>query len=108
MRTNYITKQTIALALAIATGVGASAQGVAIGDKDFAPNAAAMLDVQSKNKGVLFPRVTYTQLATLAGKGITAEVKGFTSKAGKEFSAKLKLDGEHRVVFEFAGKQNQK
>jgi DNA topoisomerase-3 len=48
------------------------------------------------------------QLTTLAGKGITAEVKGFTSKAGKEFSAKLKLDGEHRVVFESAGKQNQK
>jgi DNA topoisomerase-3 len=31
------------------------------------------------------------QLATLAAKGITPEIKGFTSKAGKVFSTKLKL-----------------
>jgi hypothetical protein len=34
---------------------------VAIGDKDFTPNAAAMLDVQAKNKGILIPRMTYTE-----------------------------------------------
>jgi hypothetical protein len=36
-------------------------QGVAIGDKEFTPNNAAILDVQSQNKGVLVPRMTYVQ-----------------------------------------------
>ncbi|MDR1056449.1 MAG: hypothetical protein LBL90_11680, partial [Prevotellaceae bacterium] len=36
-------------------------QGVSIGDKEFTPNAAAILDVQSQNKGVLVPRMTYVQ-----------------------------------------------
>ena len=36
-------------------------QGVAIGDRDFTPNAAAILEVQAKNKGVLVPRMTYTE-----------------------------------------------
>jgi DNA topoisomerase-3 len=49
-------------------------------------------------------KLTDGQLTTLAAKGITPEIKGFTSKAGKEFSAKLKLDGELKTVFEFAQK----
>ena len=56
-----IIKKTIALGLAVASVMAASAQGVGIGDKDFTPNAAAMLEVQSKTKGVLFPRMTYTE-----------------------------------------------
>ncbi|GHT16372.1 hypothetical protein AGMMS4956_18670 [Bacteroidia bacterium] len=50
-------------------------------------------------------KLTDAQLITLATKGITSEIKGFTSKAGKEFSAKLKLDGEMKAVFEFATKK---
>jgi hypothetical protein len=36
-------------------------QGVAIGDRDFTPNSAAILDIRASNKGVLVPRVTYTE-----------------------------------------------
>ncbi len=39
--------------------------------------------------------------ALLAGK-TTGELKGFKSKAGKSFSAKLRLDAEYRVVFAYA------
>jgi hypothetical protein len=61
MKTNYA-KQALTLALALTVAVGrANAQGIAIGDRDFTPNAAAMLDVQAKNKGVLIPRMTYTE-----------------------------------------------
>jgi DNA topoisomerase-3 len=50
-------------------------------------------------------KLSDAQLATLAAKGITPEIKGFTSKAGKEFSAKLKLvkqDDVFRMTFDFA------
>ena len=46
-------------------------------------------------------KLSDAQLAALAGKGATPEIKGFTSKAGKEFSAKLKLDAELKVTFDF-------
>jgi DNA topoisomerase-3 len=49
-------------------------------------------------------KLTDTQLTTLAAKGITSEIKGFTSKAGKELAAKLKLDAELKVTFDFAKK----
>ena len=43
----------------------------------------------------------------LLNKGETAkEVKGFKSKAGKEFSARLKLDGEGKVSFLFENKKS--
>jgi DNA topoisomerase-3 len=45
------------------------------------------------------------QLAALAAKGVTPEIRGFTSKAGKTFSAKLRLDGEYRATFEFAARK---
>jgi DNA topoisomerase-3 len=50
-------------------------------------------------------KLSDAQLATLAAKGVTSEIKGFTSKAGKEFSTKLKLvkqDGQgcgFKVIF---------
>jgi hypothetical protein len=50
MKTNYA-MQALALAAAVGT---ANAQGVAIGDRNFTPNAAAMLDVQANNKGGSF------------------------------------------------------
>jgi microcystin-dependent protein len=37
------------------------AQSIAIGEQDFIPNAGAMVDIRSTNKGVLIPRVTYVQ-----------------------------------------------
>ena len=46
-------------------------------------------------------KLSDAQLATLAGKGVTPEIKGFTSKSGKEFSAKLKLDAEFKAAFDF-------
>jgi DNA topoisomerase-3 len=50
-------------------------------------------------------KLTDAQLITLATKETTSEIKGFTSKTGKKFSAKLKLDGEMKAVFEFAAKK---
>ncbi|MDR1227286.1 MAG: hypothetical protein LBK47_10395, partial [Prevotellaceae bacterium] len=61
MKPNFITKQTVALAFAAIAVLEVGAQGVAIGDRDFTPNAAAMLDVQSKSKGILFPRMSYIE-----------------------------------------------
>jgi DNA topoisomerase-3 len=52
-------------------------------------------------------KLTDTQMAALATKGITSEIKGLTSKAGKEFSAKLKLGTDFRVTFEFMAKLNK-
>ncbi|MGL5914532.1 MAG: hypothetical protein ACRCZB_10235, partial [Bacteroidales bacterium] len=37
------------------------AQNVSIGDQDFVPNPAAILEIQSTNKGLLIPRLTYVQ-----------------------------------------------
>ena len=48
--------------------------------------------------------LTPTQIATLARKGRTAVIKGFTSKAGKKFDAALVLNpaNDHKTEFEFA------
>ncbi len=56
--------------------------------------------------------ITEAQVKTLLAGKTTGQLKGFTSKAGKAFSAKLKLDGD-KVTFVFgssanrAGKGNQ-
>ncbi|WP_191994796.1 topoisomerase C-terminal repeat-containing protein, partial [Lacticaseibacillus paracasei] len=34
-------------------------------------------------------------------KGETSKLKGFKSKKGKSFDAKLKLDGGHKLSFDF-------
>ncbi|GHT16376.1 hypothetical protein AGMMS4956_18690 [Bacteroidia bacterium] len=60
MKTNVIQRFT-ALGYAVLVGTAVMAQGVSIGDKDFTPNPAAILDVRASNKGVLIPRVTYTE-----------------------------------------------
>ena len=49
--------------------------------------------------------LTENQMAALAEKGVTQEIKGFKSKAGKEFSAKLKLNAEYKTEFEFNNKK---
>lgn len=48
--------------------------------------------------------LTDKQIETIIVKGITSEIKGFKSKAGKDFSAKVKLEDPKtgKLVFEFA------
>ncbi|MFL6057281.1 MAG: topoisomerase C-terminal repeat-containing protein, partial [Rubrobacteraceae bacterium] len=41
----------------------------------------------------------------LLARGRTGQLKGFRSKAGKPYSAALKLDGDHKVRLEF-GERN--
>ncbi len=50
-------------------------------------------------------RLTERQLDTLIGKGRTGVIKGFMSRAGKKFEARLKLDGDWKVVFDFEQKK---
>ncbi|WP_404389129.1 topoisomerase C-terminal repeat-containing protein [Ligilactobacillus animalis] len=38
----------------------------------------------------------------------TALLQGFVSKKGKTFSARLKLDDEHNIAFEFEKKKSKK
>ncbi len=45
--------------------------------------------------------LTEAQAKVLAAGRTTSELKGFKSKQGKSFSARLKLDDQFRVVFEF-------
>ncbi|MCB0790639.1 MAG: hypothetical protein H6595_01805 [Flavobacteriales bacterium] len=63
LRTFY--SRTLPVTLALVTGLFAvgslHAQGVAINTTGAAPNAAAMMDITSTNRGMLMPRVTYTQ-----------------------------------------------
>jgi DNA topoisomerase-3 len=53
-------------------------------------------------KQVSGKRLSENQARQLLTKGRTGQMKGFKSKAGKPYSAALKLDAEHRVRLEFA------
>jgi DNA topoisomerase-3 len=53
-------------------------------------------------KQVSGKRLSEGQAKQLLTKGHTGQMKGFKSKAGKPYSAALKLDAEHRVKLEFA------
>jgi DNA topoisomerase-3 len=53
-------------------------------------------------KQVSGKRLSQGQAKQLLTKGRTGQMKGFKSKAGKPYSAALKLDAEHRVKLEFA------
>ncbi len=46
-------------------------------------------------------KLTEKQIATLIGKGRTGVIKGFKSRAGNKFEARLRLDSDYKVVFEF-------
>ncbi len=46
-------------------------------------------------------KLSEKQVKDLLEKGITKEIKGFTSKKKTKFSAKLKIDDQKKVVFEF-------
>ena len=52
-------------------------------------------------KNVSGKRVTEVQARQLLKGGRTGQLKGFKSKAGKPYSAALKLDGDHRVRLDF-------
>jgi len=52
-------------------------------------------------KQVSGKRLSEGQARQLLTRGRTGQMKGFMSKAGKPYSAALKLDGEHRVRLEF-------
>ncbi|WP_047863832.1 type IA DNA topoisomerase [Rubrobacter aplysinae] len=56
-------------------------------------------------KTVAGKRISESQARQLLKQGKTAELKGFKSKAGKPFSAALKLDEEYRVKLEFGEKK---
>lgn len=47
-------------------------------------------------------KITDKQVNDLLQKNKTSSIKGFKSKAGKEFEAKLVFDSEFKVKFEFA------
>ena len=49
-------------------------------------------------------KLTEKQMATLIGKGRTGVIKGFKSRSGKAFAARLRLDEGFQVIFEFGEK----
>lgn len=51
-------------------------------------------------------KLTDKMLEQLLSKGETGVLKGFKSKAGKSFSAKLKLDQDYKMTFEFDNAPN--
>lgn len=62
-----------------------SAQNVGINDNNTAPDANAMLDVQSATKGVLFPRMTTAQRTALGALTPTEGMLVFDTELGAYF-----------------------
>ncbi|MCB0804316.1 MAG: hypothetical protein KDC05_00880 [Bacteroidales bacterium] len=58
---------TILLLCLIAISMHSLSQGIAISNDNSDPDASAMLDVKSTEKGVLIPRMTSTQRTSIAG-----------------------------------------
>ncbi len=52
-------------------------------------------------KEIASKKLTGKQIITLIGKGRTGLIKGFKSRTGNKFTARLKLDDQLKVVFEF-------
>jgi DNA topoisomerase-3 len=50
-------------------------------------------------------KLTEKQIATLIGKGRTGIIKGFKSRSGNPFEARLRLDDDWKVVFDFVEKK---
>ena len=46
--------------------------------------------------------ISKSNVEKLLSEGVTSNIEGFVSKNGKNFNAKLKLDGENKVVFDFS------
>ena len=52
-------------------------------------------------------KLTDLQVKKLVNEGKTSSIAGFVSKAGKKFSAKLYLDENQKVQFEFANSKSK-
>ena len=50
-------------------------------------------------------KLTDKQIVTLIAKGRTGLIRGFKSRSGSKFEARLRLDGSWKVVFDFAEKK---
>jgi DNA topoisomerase-3 len=50
-------------------------------------------------------KLTDKQIVTLIAKGQTGLIRGFKSRSGSKFEARLRLDGSWKVVFDFAEKK---
>lgn len=67
MKKNYILSSAMMLSLAFFSITNTTkAQNIGINATGAAPDAGAMLDISSTNKGLLIPRVNITSLATIA------------------------------------------
>lgn len=67
MKKNYILSSAIMLSIAfLSVSNTTQAQNIGINATGAAPDAGAMLDISSTNKGLLIPRVNITSLATIA------------------------------------------
>jgi DNA topoisomerase III len=51
-------------------------------------------------------KLTEKQIATLIGKGRTGLIKGFKSRAGNKFDARLRLDNDWQVAFDFVDRKH--
>ena len=63
---SYNIKILAAIALSMA-GIALSGQGVAVNNNGSSPDSSAILDIQSTNKGVIFPRLSTWQIRTIPG-----------------------------------------
>ena len=52
-------------------------------------------------KEICGKQLTEKQVHTLIGEGKTRLIKGFNGRSGKRFNARLRLDEQWKVVFEF-------
>lgn len=59
-------------------------------------------------KNIAGKNISEKNIKQLINKGITTEIKGFKSKKGKLFTAKLKLDNNFKINFEFLANKNFK
>lgn len=46
--------------------------------------------------------ISKSNVEKLLSEGVTSQIEGFISKSGNNFNARLKLDGENKVVFDFS------
>lgn len=66
MKKNYVFSSVVMLSLAFLTTPTLTAQNIGINASGAAPDAGAMLDISSTNKGLLIPRVNITNLNNIA------------------------------------------
>ncbi len=91
---------SLTLALSVIIGINANAQGVAINDNGAAPDNSAMIDIVSKNKGLLIPRMTEAERTAIISpvKGLmvyqTDKTEGFYFNDGSDWIVLGTTEGE--------------